>query len=784
MRTKNRKLAVSAIVGLVLGVLSATRADAPDWNVDPGSFFYSGSITATVCDGDQVIAASGDILGAFVGSECRGVVAARESQLHTYLFWLTVYSNQVTGETVRFKFYDASDDWVFDIADTVIFVADMIYGTMSNPFRMHIAGSITVDAPNGGEQWIVGTAQEIRWSSPGFSSDVKIELSRSGPGGPWTPLFSATADDGSELWTVTGPGSGNCYIRVADAADDAPADMSDAPFTIVSANTAPHAPSSPSPGNGAQGVSTEADLAWNGGDPDAGDSVFYDIYFGQAVHPPLLTTIGPFPATQQRVTCELPSLEEATTYHWSVTARDNQGGSTTGPEWSFTTETGPPADWWDAAWDYRKELSIAQPSDDYQMKIRIFCEDGHDDVAHGVIDCEGHCLADFSDLRFVTGTPAVVLPYWVEEVGVVGGDSYADVWIRTPGTTPIHLYYGNSGATSAGDASATFPYHDHWESDHTNQWVHRVPSENAHCWWENVHSFGGYRALETRAVLSAWAAGQWDVSYYGWAQDKTNNPFNVDHVLVCFSMKYTDGATNSIVRVRLHSRRGTQDGWTDYVSVPRPDASHPLSMSLRYAGDRVVFEWTDLQTGATLANIELADPKCIPEPSAVPYMMSMHVDYGGSIFTWLPATTLRWGSQPVNGHCVLLIDYWYLRKYVEAEPTWESYGDEVGYHSGDVDPGTWGGDLGSGWFLRAPSPFVNGGSVFLDLPEDASVRLAVFDAAGRRVRNLIDGALPQGTHHLFWDGRNEHGEDVGAGVFFLRLSSPQASRTTRIVRVQ
>jgi hypothetical protein len=95
---------------------------------------------------------------------------------------------------------------------------------------------LIVTSPNGGEVWGIGDSYDITWSSPDFTgSDVKIELSRDG-GATWETLIASTPNDGSWNWgPVTGPASTTCLVRVSDAADGIPSDISDANFTISGA---------------------------------------------------------------------------------------------------------------------------------------------------------------------------------------------------------------------------------------------------------------------------------------------------------------------------------------------------------------------------------------------------------------------------------------------------------------------------------------------------------------------------------------------------------------------
>jgi len=102
-------------------------------------------------------------------------------------------------------------------------------------------------------------------------------------------------------------------------------------------NAPPNEPSAPSPADGATEVATGADLSWTGGDPDAEDSVTYEVYFGTSASPDLKETIGPYPATQSVITYDPGTLSSGTQYHWYVVAIDEQEVSTTGDLWDFTT---------------------------------------------------------------------------------------------------------------------------------------------------------------------------------------------------------------------------------------------------------------------------------------------------------------------------------------------------------------------------------------------------------------------------------------------------------------
>jgi len=63
----------------------------------------------------------------------------------------------------------------------------------------------------------------------------------------------------------------------------------------------------------------------------------------------------------------------------------------------------------------------------------------------------------------------------------------------------------------------------------------------------------------------------------------------------------------------------------------------------------------------------------------------------------------------------------------------------------------------------------------------ADVAIAVYDAAGRLVRMLVDEHQPAGPHDVVWDGRNNAGTTVSSGVYFYRMTSGAFSESRRMV---
>lgn len=82
-----------------------------------------------------------------------------------------------------------------------------------------------------------------------------------------------------------------------------------------------------------------------------------------------------------------------------------------------------------------------------------------------------------------------------------------------------------------------------------------------------------------------------------------------------------------------------------------------------------------------------------------------------------------------------------------------------------------------------PSPFSGSTMVEYALASRGRVDLALFAIDGRRVRSLHDGLQEAGVYRLSWDGADDHGRTVPAGVYFLRLDAGGQRLTRTLVRL-
>jgi len=80
-----------------------------------------------------------------------------------------------------------------------------------------------------------------------------------------------------------------------------------------------------------------------------------------------------------------------------------------------------------------------------------------------------------------------------------------------------------------------------------------------------------------------------------------------------------------------------------------------------------------------------------------------------------------------------------------------------------------------------PNPICAAAQLQFALPQSGAVELQVFDASGRLVRTLFQGAMPAGRHTLAWTGDDDAGRRVANGLYYYRLRTPEATQQRGVV---
>jgi hypothetical protein len=80
-----------------------------------------------------------------------------------------------------------------------------------------------------------------------------------------------------------------------------------------------------------------------------------------------------------------------------------------------------------------------------------------------------------------------------------------------------------------------------------------------------------------------------------------------------------------------------------------------------------------------------------------------------------------------------------------------------------------------------PNPFNPSTTIRYSLEKGGNTEITVYDVAGRQIRTLVSGFVPEGDHEVVWNGRDERGMPAASGVYFYRLRSGGFAETRKMV---
>ncbi|MEZ4652751.1 MAG: FlgD immunoglobulin-like domain containing protein [Candidatus Eisenbacteria bacterium] len=93
-------------------------------------------------------------------------------------------------------------------------------------------------------------------------------------------------------------------------------------------------------------------------------------------------------------------------------------------------------------------------------------------------------------------------------------------------------------------------------------------------------------------------------------------------------------------------------------------------------------------------------------------------------------------------------------------------------------------ELGSEALGGGPNPFHESTNIRFQMPESGRVQVRVFTTSGQLARTVFDGSLSGGTHERVWDGTNDQGERLPAGLYFVDVNAAGHRSTRRMVLLQ
>ena len=83
-----------------------------------------------------------------------------------------------------------------------------------------------------------------------------------------------------------------------------------------------------------------------------------------------------------------------------------------------------------------------------------------------------------------------------------------------------------------------------------------------------------------------------------------------------------------------------------------------------------------------------------------------------------------------------------------------------------------------------PNPFNPMTTISFSLARGQQVKLSVFDMAGKRVAELVNGVYGAGDHPVIWNGRNASGREVASGTYMIYMETEDQVRSSKMMLVR
>ncbi len=605
--------------------------------------------------------------------------------------------------------------------------------------------TVTVTSPNGGETWVAGTSQAITWTATDDDSVATIDLALSTDGGASFPTTLASALPNTGTWNWTVPASLGTQVRVRatahDVSDNAAADSSDADFTIgqwiltpsagAHGSVSPAAPVGVNDG-GSQAFTFTADPGWHVGD------VLVDAVSVGPVHSYTFVDVhGP-----HTIAVSFDANPAVTPLSGLVAARLSSGNDADGTE--KITLSWPARGAGDTVKVYRAAygnyphyddpptpgstpvLPTYPPPTPWQLTA-VSAPEGTDEVATRddwyFVAFVVDSFGTFSPVSNMTGG---TLNYALGDVtnGITNG--VGDNLVNIADLTLLGAHYGLSGAPVS-----------------------------------------AYAYLDVGPTTDHTVNGR----------PMTDNILNFED-LVLFAIDF-----NTVSPPQSGNRPAIAAAATDELrlDVPAPGDDGAIEAHLRFAGTGAVqalsahLAWNaaavEPQSFAPGELLDAQDAIALsPTPGAVDVARLGTAAGGLTGEGELALVRFRRIGPGDPGITLASVD--------ARDRSNVAFSLATRTLSPKPLPAV------TAFGRIAPNPVRESANIGFALARGGNVSLAIYGVDGRRVRTLLEGVRDAGEYQLAWDGRDDGGSPVAAGVYFARLATPEGVFTRTFARLR
>ncbi len=83
-----------------------------------------------------------------------------------------------------------------------------------------------------------------------------------------------------------------------------------------------------------------------------------------------------------------------------------------------------------------------------------------------------------------------------------------------------------------------------------------------------------------------------------------------------------------------------------------------------------------------------------------------------------------------------------------------------------------------------PNPFMDKTQIEYNLPRISNVNIAVYNVIGARVSTLLNKRQNAGKYTITWNGRDDSGDKLPSGFYFLRLEAGEYKGTRKLLLIK
>jgi len=234
--------------------------------------------------------------------------------------------------------------------------------------------------------------------------------------------------------------------------------------------------------------------------------------------------------------------------------------------------------------------------------------------------------------------------------------------------------------------------------------------------------------------------------------------------------------------------------------------THVKSIAFDYTGDAAAdlgFDWIlagDSSTPVELTSftVETTNQGVLckwtteSETENLGFLLERRMVNGGAANGWKEIASYKTDDGLLGqGSTSSYTDYEYLDKLVDPNTVYEyrladiDYNGVVIYHATrevTVERALLASVIEEFTILPAyPNPFNPSTTITYGIDTDNKVTIDIYDITGKLINTLQNGYQTQGWHTVIWNGTNQHGEQIPAGIYISKITSGSKVKTNKLM---